>query len=126
LQGGTELQRLLSAALLVVTIIWIVFSHLPPARALLPAVTYPGAYPGDSRWMAAALLLSFGTFLAVQFWLLRATVTSVRRYQQRSSGDAQPLHLRLSLEALWTAVPVVMTFGLAWVASARWVHLAVP
>lgn len=115
-------QRLLSAALLVVTIVWIVFSHVPSARALLPAVAYPGH--GTTAAVVAALCL--GVFLAIQFRLLRTTVAGVRRHQQHSLGDSPPLHLHLGLEVLWTAVPVVMTLGLAWAAYGLWVNLAAP
>jgi heme/copper-type cytochrome/quinol oxidase subunit 2 len=115
-------QRLLSVALVAVSVVWIVFSHVPSARALLPTI----AYPGDGRWMAVAALLSLGVFLALQFWLLRTTVAGVRRHQQRISGNVQPLHLHLGLEALWTALPVVITLGLAWAAYGLWANLAAP
>ncbi len=113
-------QKLLSVALVVVSIIWIVFSHVTSLRDVLPAV----AYPAGSSWMAPAALLSLGIFLAVQLWLVWTTVAGVRRYQQRASGDAQPLRLHVGLEALWTAMPVVMTLGLAWAAYGLWSGLA--
>ena len=115
-------QRSLTAALLVITIVWIVFSHVPSARALLPSVVYPGH--GATAAGVAALCL--GVFLAVQLWLLRSTVAGVRRHQQEALGDAHPLHLHLGLEVLWTALPVVMTLGLAWAAYGLWANLAVP
>lgn len=115
-------QRLLSVALVVITIIWIVFSHVASLRGLLPVI----AYPSGSRWMAAAALFSLGLFLAVQLQLLWATTTGVRRYLQRTPGDAPPLPLHLSLVALWTAIPVVMTLGLAWAAYGLWAARAAP
>jgi hypothetical protein len=115
-------QRLLSVALVVITVIWIVFSHVASLRGLLPVV----AYPAGGRWMAAAALLSLGLFLAVQLRLLWATVTGVRRYMQAAPGDAPPLSLRFGLEVLWTVLPVVMTLGLAWAAYGLWTALAAP
>ncbi len=115
-------QRLLSVALVVITIIWIVFSHVASLHALLPVV----AYPSGSRGMAAAALLSLGLFLAVQLRLLWATAAGVRHYQHRAPGGAPPLPLHFGLEVLWTALPVVMTLGLAWAAYGLWTGLAAP
>lgn len=113
-------QKLLSVALVVVSIIWIVFSHVASLRGLLPTV----AYPAGTQWMAAAAFLSLGIFLAVQVWLVWTTLAGVRRYQQRAAGDVQPIQLHFGREVLWTAMPVVMTLALAWAAYGLWAGLA--
>ena len=114
------LQRLFTLAIVVIFILWIVVSYLPGVQALLPTI----AFSGGSSWLAALALIALVAFIAIQLWLVYTTVATVRSFQVK--GHDSPFRLKLGAELFWTALPIVMTVGLAWASIALWLNLMKP
>jgi hypothetical protein len=115
--GGCVLQRLFTFAIVIISILWIVVSYLPGVQAILPTISLVG----DRTWWAWLGVAMLVIFIAIQFWLLHATITTVRAYHARS-GNAS-FRLRLGLEFFWTALPIAMSVGLVWASYALWLNL---
>lgn len=111
------LSRLLTVALLLITLLWLVVSYLPGVRAMLPTI----AFANQNGWMAPASLLAFIAFVAIQIWLVYTTVATVRAYQARNGTTA--FRLRVGAEFFWTALPIAMSLLLAWAGYELWLNL---
>jgi hypothetical protein len=117
--GGCVLQRLFTLAIVVICILWIVVSYLPGVQAMLPTIAFVGG-----SWLASLGLIALVVFIAIQMWLVYTTVATVRAFQVK--GHDSPFRLKLSAEFFWTALPIVMTVGLAWASVALWLNLIKP
>jgi heme/copper-type cytochrome/quinol oxidase subunit 2 len=113
------LRRLLIWIISLISILWIVVSYLPTIQAGLPTLALP-----NSRTLALLALLGLVIFLVIQLWVVQTTVASVRAYLAKASPSA--FHLRLDREFLWTALPILMTVGLAWASQDLWRNLFAP
>lgn len=109
-------RRFFTLALLLICILWLIASYLPGVQALLPTI----AFPPNNGWLTNLAVASLVLFLAIQLWLLYATIATVRAHQTKGNGS--PFRLKLSAEFLWTALPIAMTIGLAWASYARWLN----
>lgn len=115
--GGRVLSRLLTLAILLITLLWLVVSYLPGVRALLPTI----AFTNQNGWMTITSLVTFIAFVAIQIWLVFTTVATVRTYQARNSPAA--FRLRIGVEFFWTALPIAMSLLLAWASYTLWFNL---
>lgn len=114
------LQRLLWVTILAAIIGWIVLSYLPAALAALPTI----AFTGQGGSLAALAVVSLIVFIAIQVWLVRATVVAVRGYRP-TPGEAAPARPHLTAEVLWTALPIAFTLVTAWASYGLWSRLFV-
>ncbi len=119
--GGYALQRLFTwlftLAIVAVTVLWVVISYLPDTQAMLP--TFSLMRMGQwLAWLSVAVLIAF---VAIQFWLVNTTDTTVRQHQTRQNRSS--FRLSRSAEFFWTVLPIVMTAGLAWASYALWLNL---
>jgi hypothetical protein len=115
------LQRLFTwfftLTIVAVSVLWIVVSYLPDTQAMLPTFSLTGMGP-LLAWLGVAALIAF---VAIQFLLVNSTDTTVREYQTRQHRSS--FRLSRSAEFFWTALPIVMTAGLAWASYALWLNL---
>jgi hypothetical protein len=118
--GGFVLQRLLTLAMLLICVLWIVVSYLPGVQAYLPVIGFAQGAP----WLGALAVPAVLVFLAIQLWLLYSTVSTVRAYQAKSPRS--PIQLKLGAELFWTALPIAITIALVWASYARWWNFARP
>jgi hypothetical protein len=116
--GGCVLQRLFTLAIVVIFILWIVVSYLPGVQVMLPTI----AFSGGGSWLASLALIALVVFIAIQIWLVYTTVATVRAFQVKGHDSPSPFRLKLGAELFWTALPIVMTVGLAWASVALWLN----
>lgn len=114
------LQRLFTLAILIICIAWLVVSYLPGVQALLPTI----AFSGNRSWLAILGAIALVVFIAIQLWLVYTTVVTVRAHQAKRDGS--PFRLNTGAELFWTALPIVVTVGLAWASYALWLNLTAP
>jgi heme/copper-type cytochrome/quinol oxidase subunit 2 len=117
--GKIVLQRLFAWLIVLVSILWIVVSYLPSVQAALP--TFALAVNRGLAWLALAVLL---IFIALQVWVVKTTATAVQVYRRQSPSPV--FDLRLGREVFWTALPILMTVGLAWASLGLWRNLVAP
>lgn len=115
------MNRYLGYGSLLLLIGWLVVSY----GAWLPTylqIEAPLARYGD--WFQQATLLILFLFISIQLWLLRLTVRILRRRHQFDL-HSMPTSLRVSAlgEIFWTALPLLLTLGLALVGYKFWVNL---
>jgi heme/copper-type cytochrome/quinol oxidase subunit 2 len=113
-------KRLLALAILIIFILWLVISYLPGVQALLPTI----AFSGGGNLLALLGVASLIIFIAVQLWLLYTTVLTIRTHQAKEHGS--PFRLKVGAEFFWTALPILMTVGLAWASYALWLGAKMP
>ncbi len=114
------MNRYLGYGSLLLLLGWLGLSYgawLPEsARLTAPLADY-------GNWFQQASLIVLLCFVAIQLWLVGATTRMVRH----SATDAhpQPTTFVLSLwrEIFWTAVPLLMTIGLAVAGYELWASL---
>ncbi len=113
------LKRLLIWVVSLVSVLWIIVSYLPAVKAVLPTFALP-----NSSWPALLAAAGFVLFIAIQLWLVKTTYTAVRAYLAQPSPA--PFRLHLDREVFWTALPILMTVGLAWASLDLWRNLVAP
>ena len=118
--GGCVLRRIFTLAILAIIVLWLLVSYLPGIQAILPVV----AFGGNGLWMAGLAVVALIVFIGIQLWLVYTTIITVRGHQVKSPDS--PFRLKLSVELFWTALPIVMTIGLAWASYALWLNLLKP
>ena len=118
--GDYVLRRLLTLAILLVCVLWLVVSYLPGIQALLPVL----AFPATGKWFASLSVAAFVIFVAIQLWLVYTTVVTVRASQAK--GQSSLFRLKVGIELFWTALPIAMTVALAWASYALWQDLSNP
>src|SRR5688500_13045774 len=118
--GGCVFKRLFALSMLVIFILWLVISYLPGVQAQLPTI----AFGSGSNLLAALGVASLIVFVAIQLWLLVTTVSTIRTFQAKEIRT--PFRLKVGTEFFWTALPILMTVGLAWASYALWLGQSVP
>lgn len=121
-RASVVLRKILTLAILISTALWLVLSYLPGVRSLLPQFSWQALGAGRTfSWLA---LFSLVAFVAIQLWLLWHTLHLLRGQRSGSRGDVQGFPIRLDMELLWTALPLVLTLGLAVASYRLWSSLA--
>jgi heme/copper-type cytochrome/quinol oxidase subunit 2 len=115
------IQRLLSLALLLGVILWLVLIYAPDSLLPLPIL----GYPSSGRLLASLAVSCLAAFLAVQGVVLRSTAHSIQPDRQTQTGHP-PFRLHRPLELVWTALPLLMTLALAWASYPLWRQLLHP
>jgi len=98
------LLTILSVALLLA---WVVLSYAP--ATWLPHWQWPAAL---SAWMAGALVAGLVAFVAIQVWLIYATDRSLKTHPDQM----REFRLTRGREGALTALPILLTLALAWMA----------
>lgn len=114
------MNRYLGYGSLLLLLGWLGVSYgawLPDSARLEAPVAYYG------EWFQRALLVVLFAFAAIQLWLVRATVRMLRRSPTESRPLPTTFALRLGSEIFWTALPLLMTIGLAVVGYELWASL---
>jgi heme/copper-type cytochrome/quinol oxidase subunit 2 len=109
------MRRLLLPAILLGVLFWLVFSYIPRTWVLLPTIAF--AEPWTNQLFPVLALVALLIFAAIQLWLL----WSVRHL--RSSPADFPVRMRRSAEFFWTALPLLLTLGLAIAGYPLWREL---
>lgn len=118
------LRSILAYATLAIVVLWLVFSYVPRHLVGLPNLSLHGPMFGQlAQW---GLVVSFVVFLAIQVWLIWATVTLFRKSGREGQVTPQAFGLKLSSELFWTAIPLVMTIGLGLISYQTWYSLTAP
>lgn len=118
------LRSILAYSTLAIVILWLVLSYLPRQIVSLPNLALHGSAAGSAyQW---ALIVSLLVFLAIQLWLVWATVGFFRSQSQARGASPLAFGLKLSSELFWTAIPLVMTIGLAIASYQTWLSLTAP
>ena len=115
------MRRIFALFMLMAVIGWIVISYLPASVITLPVISFPAELNQRFQGLLAG---GFAIFLALQIWLVWTTVRNIQVAQRRSNSVVSELNLSLLREAIWTALPIVMTIGLALASYQTWVSLA--
>ena len=118
------LRSILTYSTLAIVVLWLVLSYIPRHALSLPNLAVQGAAAGIVfQWI---LVVSLLIFVAIQVWLLRATVDFFRPGKRNGAATPQAFGLTLSSELFWTAIPLIMTIGLALASYRTWLSLASP
>lgn len=102
------MRSLVSIALLLVTIGWIILSYIPKSVLSLPNLTIGERLSTNSPLILGILL---AIFIFIQVALVGSTWKMFRR--EPSQQRAQEFNLRERNELFWTALPLVSTIILA-------------
>lgn len=101
---------------------WLFLSYAPQTWGGLPELAFPVDQAGPFfRPLAVGFLL---LFVLVQIVLLWATFRL--RRTARANELAGGRRLRIGAELFWTALPLLMTIGLALLSYPTWLALASP
>jgi hypothetical protein len=108
-----------SLAIVAGIIAWLVFSYWPAGAALLPAITFGGAW--SVAWLAVGAAVAMLATLGIQVWLVYATTRALRKPSDPVQAMAlSQFRLNVRTEAWLTAAPLFMTVALAaWLLVAR-------
>ena len=115
------MSRYLAYGSLLLVIGWLALSY----GAWLPATLRIEApllhYGASFQWVTLAIL---GIFILLQLWLLHATVRLLQR-RQAAGMNIAPNGFALGVfgELFWTALPLLMTLGLAMAGYKLWASL---
>jgi heme/copper-type cytochrome/quinol oxidase subunit 2 len=114
-------NRYLGYGSLLLLIGWLALSYsswLPNRLQIeMPFVQYSG-------WFQVASVLVFLLFVIIQIWLLRSTFRLLHRRPQTDSNSVpHGFVLRVWGEIFWTALPLLLTIGLAVVGYELWASL---
>lgn len=111
-------QRILGFGSLVIVILWLVLSYLPPQMVTLPNLGFTASWTGV---FVGLLLAGLVVFVLLQLDLTRASARFFQSERVLRHNDAHgDLVLRRSVEVIWTALPILMTLGVAWLAYFAW------
>ncbi len=114
-------QRILSLALTLGVILWIVLTYVPDSLLPLPIIRFSGS-GGLLAGLTVACLVAF---VAIQTYLVRSTVRGVDPDHQ-PPNTRSPFRLNRNAELFWTVLPLVMTLVLAWASYGLWINLTQP
>jgi heme/copper-type cytochrome/quinol oxidase subunit 2 len=125
---GTNEKRVNKKAfiytLLACVLAWLGLSYAPGLQARLPALAFSAAWHSALLW---AGMLAVLVFLGIQIWLVGSTLWSLRvrksaAWDGARSKSPAPARQRVSLsaEAIWTALPILMTVLLALAGHRIW------
>ena len=112
------LQKLFAYAILLATVLWLMLSYVPASVVTLPQIAFASADSG--RLFQMLLVGGFGVFVVLQIWIVYATTQFVGTENSRKESRAAEFGLNRSSEMLWTAVPLLMTIGLALASYQTW------
>lgn len=115
------IQRLLSLALLLGVILWIVLIYVPDSLLPLPIL----GYPSSGRLLAGLAVVCLVAFLAIQVLVVRSTARSMQP-SHHSHSNHPAFRLHRNAELFWTVLPLVMTLALAWASYPLWRQLLQP
>jgi heme/copper-type cytochrome/quinol oxidase subunit 2 len=111
------LRRLLWMAIGLGVLLWLVLSYVPSTWVSLPTLAFPDSW--ISGLFPVLALAALVVFAGIQLWLL----WSVRRLPP---GPADfPVRIQRRTEFFWTALPLLMTLGLAAASYPVWRDLVV-
>lgn len=116
--SGTVLQRLFAYAILVITLLWLVLNYIPASIVKIPQITYPPE--SDGRLFSYLLAGGVVLFVLLQVWLVVASLRMFRTADGTENITARRFGLTQGTEAFWTAIPLLMTIGLAVVVWQIW------
>lgn len=125
-QPGREpvLRKILSYAILLSVLFWIVLSYVPASLVPLPDLAILPA--GVNPLFRSLSVISLVLFVAIQTWIVRGTLQVLRPLDRRRSLAHDEFRLSRSREFIWSAIPVVMTLILALASLPTWRSLSVP
>lgn len=115
------LQKLFGYTILLVTVLWLILSYIPVSVVTLPQISF--ATEGSGRLFQALLVGGFLIFVVLQIWLVVATKRLFRMADGRQNGMAAEFGLNRTSEMIWTAIPLLMTIGLALASYQTWAML---
>jgi heme/copper-type cytochrome/quinol oxidase subunit 2 len=112
------LQKLFGYAILLVTLLWLILSYIPGSVMALPQISY--SLEGSGRLFQVLLVGGFLIFGLLQVWLVYATKQIFRTADGDENKMTAEFGLNRSSEMFWTAVPLLMTIGLALASYQTW------
>jgi hypothetical protein len=106
------MRYIISIAILLAVVLWLVLSYAPALLGSLPVITYGAVFAADTLvWLAAASLL---LIVGLQGWVLIATGRALRRPASLElAATWEQFGLRFSTEMVLTALPLLIVIGLA-------------
>lgn len=114
------MNRYIGYGSLALVIGWLVLSY----SNWLPATLRMGApVAGAGPWFQGATVAILLCFIAIQLWLLASTWRIVRRQHQDDTQTTGYVSLSLFGELFWTALPLLLTIGLALAGYRLWATL---
>lgn len=116
------LRKIFAYAILAVTVLWLVFSYIPVSVVTMPQIAYPLASSG--RLFQYLLVGGFVLFVLLQIWLVVASARLFRTADGRQNQVTTEFGLNRTTEIFWTAIPLLMTIGLALAGWQMWSSLA--
>lgn len=100
---------------------WLVLSYTDwlPMR-----LRFAASFVQYGDWFQQVTIAILLLFVSIQLWLLASTVWVVQRHRQGNT-QSLPSHLPLSVvgELFWTALPLFLTLGLAFVGYTLWASM---
>jgi heme/copper-type cytochrome/quinol oxidase subunit 2 len=115
-------RYLLTCVTLAAVGFWLFFSYWPSTPLVLPQLTRPAWLPGVA--FQGLALFALVIFVVIQVMIIRSTV----RLRNTAQVNAQESGVKFSFaaELLWTALPLLMTVGLAFITYQTWLSVAAP
>ncbi|MCL4860159.1 MAG: hypothetical protein KJZ93_12160 [Caldilineaceae bacterium] len=108
-------RYLLTIVSLLAVLFWLAFSYAPGMPSL-PALTFQAGWSG--ALLQALALAGLILFVLIQLFILWST-SRLSPIRQAESGP----RVRLVAEFFWTALPLVMTIGLALLSYQTWLSV---
>lgn len=112
-------RYLLTIVSLLGVLFWLTFSYAPPGLVSLPVLTLQA--PGSGALLQVLATAGLILFLSVQLLILWSTLR-LRQPSDVRRGESGP-RVSLAAEFFWTALPVVMTVGLALLSYQTWLSV---
>lgn len=110
---------ILTSASVAVIALWLLLAYVPSLPR--PMLAYPGWSATTLAVLAAGGLVAF---LLIQGWLVRATDDFLGDNAPPAQAEIQAeFGLDRRREVFWTALPILMTLGLAGLAYGLWASL---
>lgn len=109
--------------------VWLFFSYVPSALPVATRFSALSSLPGSVLQILGTLSLLI--FVGVQLWLLYATFrlrTVFAQYPNWADGAQRGPRFQLlfAVEFFWTALPLLITLGMAYISYQSWVSLSAP
>lgn len=112
------LRNLVTLAILIGSLAWIVFSYIPDRLIEIPKYRFDVDNIGPVS--IALIIVSLLAILFLQIWITLSTGRSIREYNQSEKAEKQGFHLRPGVEMALTATPIVFTLLLGGAAYVWW------
>lgn len=119
--GKDTVYRFLGYGSLLLVVGWLALSY----GAWLPeSVRIEAPFIQVGGWFQQVTVAILFVFVAIQLWLLRATARMVH-HRRQTDGQALADRFPLSLlgELFWTALPLLLTIGLAVAGYELWANI---